>query len=62
MVSLLSLLVVIDVVNDKGGIQYACKKMFIFRDEALSILNEFPQSEVRDTLEQLVRYTTDRTY
>ena len=36
--------------------------MFTFRDEALSILNEFPQSDVRDTLEQLVRYTTDRTY
>jgi octaprenyl-diphosphate synthase len=53
---------VIDVVKDRGGIQYACKKMFSFRDEALSILNEFPQSDVRDTLEQLVRYTTDRTY
>jgi len=53
---------VISVVKDKGGIQYACKKMFTFRDEALSILNEFPQSDVRDTLEQLVRYTTDRTY
>jgi len=53
---------VISVVKDKGGIQYACKKMVTFRDEALSILNEFPQSDVRDTLEQLVRYTTDRTY
>jgi octaprenyl-diphosphate synthase len=53
---------VIDVVNDKGGIDYACEKMFIFRDEALSILNEFPQSDVRDALEQLVRYTTDRKY
>jgi octaprenyl-diphosphate synthase len=53
---------VINVVKDTGGIQYACKKMFTFRDEALSILNEFPQSDIRDTLEQLVRYTTDRTY
>jgi octaprenyl-diphosphate synthase len=53
---------VINVVKDTGGIQYACKKMFTFRDEALSILNEFPQSDVRDALEQLVRYTTDRTY
>jgi octaprenyl-diphosphate synthase len=53
---------VLDVVKDKGGIEYACKKMFTFRDEALLVLNEFPQSEVRDTLEQLVRYTTDRTY
>ena len=53
---------VIDVVKDSGGIQYACKKMVTFRDEALSLLNEFPQGDVRDTLEQLVRYTTDRTY
>src|SRR6476620_656528 len=53
---------VIDVVKDRGGIQYACKKMVTFRDEALSLLNEFPQGDVRDTLEQLVRYTTDRTY
>jgi octaprenyl-diphosphate synthase len=53
---------VIDVVKDRGGIQYACKKMISFRDEALSILNEFPQSDARNTLEQLVKYTTDRTY
>src|SRR5438045_3854073 len=38
---------VINVVKDTGGIHYACKKMFTFRDEALSILNEFPQSDVR---------------
>lgn len=53
---------VIDVVKEKGGIDYASKKMFCFRDEALSILNEFPQTDVRNALEQLVRYTTDRTY
>jgi octaprenyl-diphosphate synthase len=53
---------VIDAVNDKGGIEYAAKKMFCYRDEALSILHEFPQTEVRDGLEQLVRYTTDRNY
>jgi octaprenyl-diphosphate synthase len=53
---------VIDAVNDAGGIRYAEKKMFAFRDEALSILHEFPRSEVRDALEELVRYTTDRNY
>jgi octaprenyl-diphosphate synthase len=50
------------VVKEKGGIDYANKKMFCYRDQALSILNEFPQTNVRDALEQLVRYTTDRTY
>jgi octaprenyl-diphosphate synthase len=53
---------VIDAVNDKGGIDYAKRKMVCFRDQALSMLNEFPQSDARDALEQLVRYTTDRRY
>ncbi len=53
---------VVDVVKDKGGIDYAYEKMFGFRDEALTILSEFPASEVRETLEQLVRYTTDREF
>ena len=53
---------VIDTVNSTGGIDYAYKKMFAFRDEALNILYQFPESEVRAALEQLVRYTTDRKY
>nr|WP_294992010.1 polyprenyl synthetase family protein [uncultured Sediminibacterium sp.] len=53
---------VIDAVTETGGIQYATEKMFAFRDEALTILHGFPQTPVRDALEELVRYTTDRTY
>lgn len=53
---------VIDAVKDCGGISYTEKKMFAFRDEAINILYEFPQSETRDALEELVRYTTDRKY
>lgn len=53
---------IIDQVNALGGIDYATKKMFTYRDEALSILHQFPQSDVRDALEELVRYTTDRVY
>ncbi|MFW2478053.1 MAG: polyprenyl synthetase family protein, partial [Sediminibacterium sp.] len=53
---------VIDAVIETGGIQYATEKMFAFRDEALTILHGFPQTPVRDALEELVRYTTDRTY
>ncbi len=53
---------VIDQVNALGGIDYATKKMFAYRDEALAILHQFPQSDVRDALEELVRYTTDRVY
>ena len=53
---------VIDTVQQSGGIRYATEKMFTFRDEALAILYQFPQSEVREALEELVRYTTDRTF
>lgn len=53
---------VLDAVENFGGIAYATKKMFAFRDEALEILHSFPASEVREALEELVRYTTDRKY
>ncbi len=45
-----------------GGIKYAESKMNEYRDDALKILHEFPESEVRNALEDLVRYTTDRKY
>lgn len=54
--------VVIDEVQKAGGIKYATEKMFNYRDEALAILYTFPESEVRNGLEELVRYTTDRNY
>jgi len=53
---------VLDAVENFGGITYATNKMFAFRDEALEILHSFPASEVREALEELVRYTTDRKY
>ncbi|HEV8079678.1 MAG TPA: polyprenyl synthetase family protein [Chitinophagaceae bacterium] len=53
---------VLDEVTNAGGIKYAHKKMNEYRDEALKILYEFPESDVRKGLEELVRYTTDRKY
>ena len=53
---------VLDKVTEAGGIEYASKKMIAYRDEALSILFEFAESDVRNGLEELVRYTTDRKY
>ncbi len=49
-------------VTETGGIQYARDKMNEFRDEAISILHQFPDSKVRQGLEELVRFTTDRNY
>ena len=51
---------VIDTVIKTGGINYATEKMFEYRDAALSILSQYPLSPVRNALEELVRYTTDR--
>ena len=53
---------VVKTVQDCGGIHYATEKMFAFRDEALSILHEFPESPSREALEELVRFTTDRDH
>ena len=49
-------------VEDAGGITYANIKMNQYRDEALEVLFQFPENEVRKALENLVRYTTDRKY
>lgn len=51
---------IIDAVKDSGGIKYASEKMMSYRDHALSILEEFDNGEVKTTLADLVKYTTDR--
>jgi len=53
---------VIDKVTESGGLTYAEQKMENYRDEAIEILNRFNPGPVRDALEDLVRYTTDRKY
>lgn len=45
-----------------GGMEYAGSRMNQFRDEAMDILYQFPDSAERKALEDLVRYTTDRKY
>jgi len=53
---------VIDEVYKCGGINYATKKMIEYKKEALNILSQFPDSEVRSTLHDLVNYSIDRKY
>jgi octaprenyl-diphosphate synthase len=53
---------VIRKVTEAGGIEYATRRMIVYRDEALAILHEFDDNDVRKGLEELVRYTTDRKY
>lgn len=47
-------------VTNAGGLDYANKIMINYRDEALQLLQHFPQSDARIALEKLVIYTTER--
>jgi octaprenyl-diphosphate synthase len=51
---------IIRFVKETGGLQYAETQMKKYQEEAFEILNTFPKSESRESLEQLVRFTTER--
>lgn len=53
---------VISLVQASGGIQYAQEKMVEYRDGALDILKQYPDSEARQAMESLVHYAIDRKY
>jgi octaprenyl-diphosphate synthase len=50
----------IEEVNRSGGIEYATGKMKEYQQLAINILNDFPKSDFRNSLEQLVVFTTER--
>jgi len=51
---------VIAFVKDNGGLEYAVHKMLHFKEEALSLLETYPDSEFRSSLELMVNYVVDR--
>ena len=51
---------IIRFVKQTGGLQYAETQMKKYQEEAFEILNTFPKSASRESLEQLVRFTTER--
>jgi octaprenyl-diphosphate synthase len=51
---------VISFVIEYGGLDYAELKMNQYRDKALAILDSYPDSEVKESLREFVRYTTSR--
>lgn len=53
---------IIEEVIELGGVEYAEKIMLEYCNKAIAILHKFPESETRDSLEKLVRYTTERVY
>lgn len=51
---------VVAFVHASGGIQYAAEKMYDYRNRALAILNEFPDGAARQSLHDLLIFTTER--
>ncbi len=51
---------VIAFVKRNGGLEYAVQKMLAFKDEALLLLDTYPDSEYKSALQLMVNYVVDR--
>lgn len=51
---------VISFVKSSGGMDYASSKMFAYREEALTILDQFEANEAAKSLRELLFFVTDR--
>lgn len=51
---------VIDFVRKQKGLVYAEQKMFEFQQKAFDLLNLFPENNAKKSLEDLVKFTTER--
>jgi octaprenyl-diphosphate synthase len=50
----------VNIVHEKGGIDYAVDKMIEYKNKSLEILNQFEDNEARKALTDLVNYTIER--
>ncbi len=51
---------VIAFVKNNGGLDYAVQKMIAFKEEALQLLTQYPETDYRNALELMVNYVVDR--
>lgn len=51
---------VIALIKDRGGLDYAVEKMLAYRNEALELLDKYPPSVYKSSLELMVNYVVDR--
>ena len=51
---------VIDFVNASGGIEYTVNKMNEYIEKALRVIEEFPDSEAKNSLVKLIKYVVER--
>jgi len=47
-------------VKEKGGLDFAVKKMEAYKTQALALLSHFPKNEYREALELMLNYVTER--
>ena len=50
----------IEFVRKSGGLEYAVASMNKYHEEALVLLNDFPESNYKESLIQLVQFTIER--
>lgn len=53
---------VIEYVKTHGGLNYARQAMYDYRDKALRILDEFPESDAAESLRTLLNYVVERKH
>ncbi len=53
---------VLTFIRGHGGIDYARSRMAAFRDETFALLRTWPDSPYKRSLEELVKFTTERQY
>jgi octaprenyl-diphosphate synthase len=53
---------VISFVKDGGGLDYATLRMNNYKERALEVLNSFSPSSYKDSLDQLISFTTERKH
>ncbi len=51
---------VIAFVKNNGGLEYAVQKMLAFKEEALQLLDPYPDSDYKSALKLMVNYVVDR--
>jgi octaprenyl-diphosphate synthase len=51
---------VIAFVKEKGGLDYAVTRMLAFKEEAIALLNAYPSSEYKSSLQLMVDYVVER--
>ncbi len=53
---------VIDYVKKSGGIEYSRRKMKQYQDEALEMLHQYPNSDAKYAMKELVNYVIERSH